>query len=76
MGMKTNPAPATDTTAAAPSKEELNKIQARQNVARARTMIDKNNLNEVFDLLNACYQADPKNAEAHNLLALLTKQRE
>ena len=73
MGLKTNPAPATDATAPAPSKEELNKIQARQNVARARTMVennDNNNLNEVFDLLNAAIKLDPKNGEAHNLLGI------
>jgi Flp pilus assembly protein TadD len=71
MGLKTNPAAATDATATAPSKEELNKIQARQNVARARTMLDNNNINnEVFDLLNTAIKLDPKNGEAHNLLGI------
>jgi len=71
MGLKTNPAPATDATATAPSKEELNKIQARQNVARARTILDNNNINnEVFDLLNTAIKLDPKNGEAHNLLGI------
>jgi len=69
-GTKTNPAPATDATATTTSKEETNKIQARQNVARARTMVDNNNLNEVFDLLNAAIKLDPKNGEAHNLLGI------
>ena len=68
QGLKTNPAPATSEPPA--TKEEANRIEARQNVARAQALIDANNLNAAFDVLAAAIKLDPKNGNAHNLLGI------
>ena len=68
QGLKTNPAPATNEPPA--TKEEANRIEARQNVARAQVLIDSNNLNAAFDLLTAAIKLDPNNGNAHNLLGI------
>lgn len=67
-GMKTHAAP--DTAEPRATKEEENKLSARQKVARARNLIDANNINAAFEELNSATSLDPKNAEAHNLLGI------
>jgi Tfp pilus assembly protein PilF len=67
-GLRTHAAPATGESRA--TKEEENRLSARQKVARARTLIDARNINAAFEELNSAISLDPKNAEAHNLLGI------
>ena len=67
-GVKTHAAPETNGPRA--TKEEDNRVSARQKVAHAKSLMDTGNINGAFEDLNSAVSLDPKNAEAHNLLGI------